>query len=117
MEPVFISLVIFWILCMFGGAALGHERNRNVEGVVWPLLFGPLGMLIVALLEKRWSNACPYCRRDIPNDATRCCHCTASLMIAFRCPHCQKTAAVHESWRGRVRGCPECHKSVTIPEK
>jgi hypothetical protein len=79
-SETFATLIIVgWIFSIGGGLSLGYEKNRNLDGFIFPLFFGVFGLLVVALLERRWDWTCPYCRRGIPKRATRCFNCCASL--------------------------------------
>lgn len=73
-----MDLPFFWILCILIGAVIGKRRGRAGSGVVWSALFGPLGWLIVLLLEDRRPK-CPHCRSVYNSGASRCCHCGGEI--------------------------------------
>jgi hypothetical protein len=74
--------LVVWLICIVGGLSLGREKNRPSDGVIWALLFGPLGVIIVALLQERYTGKCPYCLKGIPKEAKRCFQCCADLPAA-----------------------------------
>ena len=46
------NIIIFWLIASPAvGALVGRRRGRVGSGVVWGLMLGPLGWLIVALLD------------------------------------------------------------------
>ena len=63
MTNVAAAIVVVWILSIAAGVSIGAEKGRLFEGFVFRLCFGVIGLLVVALLERRWNRKCPYCRR------------------------------------------------------
>jgi hypothetical protein len=50
MDSIDVSVLLFWIFSLIGGIAVGVQKGQEVSGFIWPLLFGPLGFLIVLCL-------------------------------------------------------------------
>lgn len=74
-----MELVIIWLICAFGAAAIASNKEGNVAvAFVVGLLFGPLGVLL-ALIGSGPSGRCPHCRKKINAKATICPHCQSSL--------------------------------------
>ncbi len=64
-----------YFLCLLGGAAIGSSKNRQFEGFLWALLFGPLGLLIIACMPYSFSYFCPECETGLRKNARRCPAC------------------------------------------
>ena len=45
-------ITLAWLTFIAVGAIIGHSKGRTTMGVVWSLILGPIGVLIVALLPK-----------------------------------------------------------------
>jgi hypothetical protein len=75
------SLVLFvlWASCGFLGYTIGEEKYRPMEGLIWGLLFGPIGVIAIGFMLTAYSCQCPACLLGIPQPATRCCHCGTVL--------------------------------------
>lgn len=77
----------WWLLTSAGvlisvltGAMVGRMKNRVGFGIVISLLLGPLGVLIVALMDPvQNGRACPFCCGSVPLAASKCCHCGSDL--------------------------------------
>jgi hypothetical protein len=41
---------VFWLVWVALGAILGASKGRVGSGLVWTLLFGPIGLIVVAAL-------------------------------------------------------------------
>jgi hypothetical protein len=70
---------IGWIFCILIGALIGQYKGRVGSGVVWSLLLGPIGWLIVALM-KDLRRKCPHCAEAIKPEAKICPHCRTTLV-------------------------------------
>lgn len=71
---LFLSVMIFGIV----GGIIGRHKGREVEGALWGIFLGPLGLIIILLLpekEKAGQRQCPECLGKIPVAARRCQHC------------------------------------------
>lgn len=52
------------------------EGGRFQEGLAWGAVFGPIGLLIVAVTKPPVpTRECPHCRERMHRDATACPHC------------------------------------------
>ncbi len=47
-----LSLTV-WVVCMVCGYLIGQNKDQLVSGLVWTILLGPLGLLVVACLPNR----------------------------------------------------------------
>ncbi len=52
MTAIFI-IAVFWVLPVIVGYNMGSARNKVAAGVLLPLFFGWLGVLVVACLSDR----------------------------------------------------------------
>jgi hypothetical protein len=50
---IFLLILLFWIAPVVLGAMLGNSRNKLAAGILLPLFFGWLGVIIVACLSDR----------------------------------------------------------------
>jgi hypothetical protein len=66
-------LFVGWGVCALFGYLVGRTRNRGGEGAFWALMFGPLGVLIVALKPPAEPDEkCRWCNRGVVKDKKRC---------------------------------------------
>jgi hypothetical protein len=70
-----------WIACVLIGALIGKYKGRADSGVLWSALLGPIGWIVVALMEDLRPK-CPHCRGVIPAGARKCMHCGENLVVA-----------------------------------
>lgn len=61
------------------GLILGASKDRTLNGLLWGLLFGPLGWIIILLLPEHHARKCPHCLAGIPKKAAKCRHCGSDL--------------------------------------
>jgi hypothetical protein len=73
-----MEILVIWLLAIVVGAIMGHRKGQLVSGIVWPVLFNWLGVIIVAFL-KPLNKKCPRCAEAIKQDAQVCKHCGHSL--------------------------------------
>jgi len=78
MDPLLVIVVLVLSLV---GALLGKMRGRIISGVVWTIVLGPIGWLVV-LLMKDLRPACPQCKEVIKPDTRTCPHCRKELRYA-----------------------------------
>lgn len=45
-----MEMVIVWLVCIVAGVLIGDRKERGLSGLVWPLLLGPIGLVIVLAL-------------------------------------------------------------------
>ena len=73
--------IAFWVL--FGGlvgAAIGSTRRQIFSGLVWGVILGPIGWVIVFMLPDLRAK-CPECRGSLPDaQVRRCRHCGSELI-------------------------------------
>jgi hypothetical protein len=50
MEDLMIFAFLFWIISIVVGCIIGSKKGRTLSGFIWPFFFGPLGLLVVAVL-------------------------------------------------------------------
>src|SRR5437867_3683926 len=70
-------VLVVWILCGVGAAVVAS--NRGASGCLWfglGVLLGPIGF---ALAFTNSLPPCPFCRKGVPGDATKCPHCQSEL--------------------------------------
>jgi hypothetical protein len=51
------SLVFVWLFCLLIGVLIGSQKGQLVSGIIWPFLFGPLGVIVVVCLANKKKEA------------------------------------------------------------
>lgn len=64
-----------WIMWIVLGGLCGHFRGRPGSGMVWGLLFGPIGIAIILWVLDDLRPHCTACTKAIPAGAIRCPYC------------------------------------------
>lgn len=77
MSPIALALAYFVV---FGsiGLLIGQRRGRGFAGLVWGMVLGPVGWLLMFLLPSaasRKAGACPHCGGVLPVGQMSCNHC------------------------------------------
>ena len=124
------------LICGVIGAVIGQTRNNGGGGFFLGLLLGPIGWIIVLMMDDPTMKPCPTCKGKCPGDATRCQHCgveffsytayrpsldalsrrsrEAKAMLAepikTTCPHCDQPLEIPESLVDKKMICPACQK-------
>lgn len=60
------------------GMLIGQRKGRTLAGLIWSMLLGPFGWLVVALgpnIAGGKSTACPLCGGVLPISQAKCNHC------------------------------------------
>lgn len=71
-------LLVCFILFGAIGWLIGQRRGRPVAGLLWAMLLGPIGWLLMFLLPSQASpkaTACPHCGGVLPVQQVKCNHC------------------------------------------
>lgn len=113
-----MEIVIFWIVCGVIAGMIGSNKGSGCAGFALGLLLGPLG-IIIALIMKGNQKKCPFCKGDIPEDATTCKHCGKDIDPSgdssdnddesdgkIFCMHCGKEQSTNAVY------CNQCGKKV-----
>jgi hypothetical protein len=74
-----MEFFIAWIVCIVIGGLIGKYRDRVDSGVIWSALLGPIGWVLVALMED-FRPKCPHCRGVVAEGASKCMHCGGDLV-------------------------------------
>lgn len=77
-DPAVQMLVVIyggsWLCMGMIGLGIGRTRGRGGDGFLLGFLLGPIGWLVILLLE-RHGRKCPECLGIVPEAAIRCRHC------------------------------------------
>ena len=74
-----LPLAMTWVVAGgIGGAIVGWIKNRLWRGVLLGATLGPVGWIILGLLEGDFRD-CPACSRPLRVQARVCPHCRASV--------------------------------------
>ena len=72
-------LFLFWVAVnLLVGALIGKAKGRMSGGILWSLLLGPIGWLIVAV-GANTKPKCPYCKETVIQGALKCRNCGSEL--------------------------------------
>lgn len=75
LDPVlWIWAIAITIACGVIGAVIGWTKGRAFAGMIWGLVLGPIGWIVIALMRSKLSE-CPECARPNSNSARICRHC------------------------------------------
>lgn len=47
------TIALLWVVSVALGVAIGYSRGSTIEGGLWPLILGPLGLLGTIAFVKR----------------------------------------------------------------
>ncbi|MCE1245282.1 MAG: hypothetical protein LWY06_01425 [Firmicutes bacterium] len=76
-----LYLVIYFFVVLTG-IVYGAEKGQLASGIVWTILLGPLGILVVALLPNlKDIIKCPFCKGDAVRGASKCKNCGSSISV------------------------------------
>lgn len=112
METMYAAPLLFALVCW----AIGHNKGRDVFGLLLGLFFGPIG-LIVILLASDPREKCPHCGGYVNKNVTCCCHCGRELVARrvpkVTCPMCGQAIARASLHKGENQ-CPSCGESFSV---
>ena len=69
------------LLCAIVGGFIGALKGRWLAGVVWSLVLGPFGWVVIAL-SKTGLVECAHCGRGNMPNAKVCRHCGVNLRVS-----------------------------------
>lgn len=97
MMNILVLVVVVWVIPILVARSIGNAKNR--EGLLWGLLLGWIGVVIVALLPAVVRARCPACQEPIQEQATICPHCRSA--ISWNMPRAAPTP--DEEWPEDLR--------------
>jgi len=53
--------ILVWLFSIFLGSVIGGQKKRRASGIIWPLLMGPIGLVVVILLPNIRETQCKRC--------------------------------------------------------
>ncbi|MBN1908766.1 MAG: hypothetical protein JW818_03420 [Pirellulales bacterium] len=72
-----LAVVIGWIGCIVAAGRVGERREALGAGLLFGLVFGPLGVIVAGFLDGR--ARCPGCGESVNQKRALCPHCHSSL--------------------------------------
>ena|ERR1051325_5771616 len=82
MEPYWVAVLFFWLLCGIYGSEIGKQKQAGTEGFWIGILLGPVGVIAAGFFDRR--PRCPECGGALNNTKTKlyriCQHCKCDLM-------------------------------------
>lgn len=142
-DTIWFVLLIAWAVLILLGAYVANEKRRLMrEGMILAALFGPFGVLIVALLptltaderdavirrvEREWGGAPEPAKPSVAaagngaagNGAADPAVATpvpAPSLIVFTCPTCTHKTNVPSDLIGRKVQCRKCNAVTVVPD-
>lgn len=99
--PILLAAAMAWFSCSALAGRLAKRKHRGeYEGVVLGLVFGPLGVVVEALLPAK-----PLVADRFEVRGTK---------VVWRCA-CGKTRQADRSLAGRPAPCPRCKAETVVP--
>lgn len=75
----FLDALFIWIpINLIIGAIIGKTKGRVGDGMIFAVLLGPIGWLIV-LVGKDHRRKCPFCAEAVQQEAVVCPHCQKNI--------------------------------------
>ena len=74
------ALAVGYLISLLIGGLIGAVKQRPLAGVIYALLLGPVGWLIVAIVPGG-GKKCPRCAEVVKREAQVCKHCQANLTV------------------------------------
>lgn len=82
--------MVLWVLydfVIFGsiGMVIGSRKGRVMAGLLWSMLLGPIGWLLVGFgpnlkVGDAIAKPCPHCRQLIARTVAECPHCAGRVV-------------------------------------
>lgn len=75
-------LLAYFVIFGAIGMLIGVRKGRVVAGLIWAMLLGPIGWLIVLLgpnMTAPKAVPCPFCAGAVPINQSQCNHCKNNL--------------------------------------
>lgn len=73
-----MEIFFFLLLCGLISSLIGNKKGETISSFFLGVLLGPIGIIIV-LLTKGNRIACPYCKKLIHKEATKCPYCQSDI--------------------------------------
>jgi len=73
-----MNILIFLIICGFIAALIGNKKGVVISSFFLGLILGPIGIIIV-LINKGNRIVCPYCKKLIHFESTKCPYCHSKI--------------------------------------
>src|SRR5574337_683335 len=78
MSEIAIYLALLFILFGSIGILIGQRKGRAMAGLIFAILLGPIGWLLIFLgpdMNAKKSVKCPHCDGIVPIGQSACNHC------------------------------------------
>ena len=100
------------------GWAIGKAKQREGAGILYGLLLGPLGWIVLMLFPSA-GQKCPHCGGMAKKGAMVCCHCGRDLVKrkepALICPMCSR-AIPRKALHVGMNTCPFCGEGFEVEQ-
>lgn len=78
----FVIFLMYFIVFGSIGMLIGQKKGRVMAGLIWAMLLGPIGWLLVFMgpdANAPKAAKCPICAGVVPVNQGQCNHCKNSL--------------------------------------
>ncbi len=78
MNDLFVFLLLGFVLFGAVGLLIGQRKGRPLAGLIWAMVLGPIGWLLILLGPSRQdlnSTPCPHCGAALPIGEASCRQC------------------------------------------
>jgi hypothetical protein len=76
-----MGYIILWIIFSLIGYIIGKPKGKESLGAILGLLLGPIGILIIVIMENQNITKCRTCFGKVDVLAIKCMHCGADLRV------------------------------------